>query len=116
MHDKTKNVSLQNNILASLTIAKKGNYDCHEKHIEQLYTVNKRIILMNVLKNWHFIHSHFLEIRQSSQLEQTAKRCLSINCGFIPTKFWEPTGLSFFGTISYIYSDMCIIIFYKSNF
>ena len=31
---------------------------------------------MNVLKNWHFIRSHFLEIRQSSQLEQRAEETL----------------------------------------
>lgn len=30
MHHKTKNVLLQNNILASFMVAKKGNYDCHE--------------------------------------------------------------------------------------
>lgn len=26
-------------------IAKKGNYDCHENNIEQLYTVNKSTII-----------------------------------------------------------------------
>lgn len=41
MHHKTKNVSLQNNILASLTIAKKGNYDCHENTLSSCILLTK---------------------------------------------------------------------------
>lgn len=72
MHHKTKNVSLQNNSLASFMMAKKGNYDCHENTLSSCILLTKEP-LYDARKSWHFIHSHFLEIRSSSQLESIPK-------------------------------------------
>lgn len=41
MHHKPKNVSLQNNSLASLMITKKGNYDCHENTLSRCILLTK---------------------------------------------------------------------------
>lgn len=38
---KTKNVSLQNNVLASFMIAKKSNYDCHENTLSSCIPLTK---------------------------------------------------------------------------
>lgn len=41
MHHKTKNVSLQNNILASFMIAKESNYDFHENTLSSCILLTK---------------------------------------------------------------------------
>lgn len=69
MYHKRKNVSLQNKVLASFMIEKSGNYDCHENTLSSCTQLTKEAFY-DAFKNWHFKHSHFLEIRLSSQLEQ----------------------------------------------
>lgn len=55
-----RNVSLQNKVLASFMIERKGNYDCQENTLSSCVQLTKEPFY-DALENWHFKYSHFLE-------------------------------------------------------
>lgn len=56
-----RNVSLQNEVLASFMIKRKGNYDCQENTLSSCVQLTKEPFY-DALENWHFKYSRFLEM------------------------------------------------------
>lgn len=126
MHHKTKNVSLQNNSLASFMMAKKGNYDCHENTLSSCILLTKEPLYELVKAGTLYIHIS-QKLDRLPNWSRYQKRLFSINCGFVPVNFQSQLDHLSFGIyptyyyVEFIYTDLYILrsIQYnvaKSNF